>query len=581
MKVFENNPALPKKRTNILLTNLISSYDDLKGNNLEKLIKQVEVGKYDMLEIEANSSIFQKISYYLNFANPKEWLLLMVFSVCISTVIILIDIVSCYGINLRYKMLYYDNVYFGYSLYVITAIFFGLISTSMGQFVSPNSDGSGIPELKVVLSGMNMYQFYDFNSFVGKTIALTCALIAGFEIGRAGPYVHIAGIVSKQMFKIGYFEPLKLSGKKNLLVVSAAAGITLSLGAPLGGIIFSIEQSSTVFLVANIWKSFFVVVFCIISKTLIKNMSSLSINSIDEGGFIKPVNLNYHVFFFVILGILSGFFSAFINMLFGKVAYTRRMSKNKFYNNRFWWTSIVAVICSMSAILIPPMRIGYTKMLSLLLKPNHIGQLIMKYDQNDATRIIINDTMIDNIYNNVYNSTLIDMNELDKEKEIKNIDNPLISLIHPEDGIMLLICFILKTLVVVLSNTANIPIGVLGPILLIGSLFGRIYGHLLNIFFGVKDEYLYAIIVAACFLSGSSHSIAPAVIIFELTGESSYLIHLLIATLISNLIGQCLSVSIFDLILFIRNLPFIATVKSAKFNSLKAKDLKNKILYFS
>jgi len=129
----------------------------------------------------------------------------------------------------------------------------------------------------------------------------------------------------------------------------------------------------------------------------------------------------------------------------------------------------------------------------------------------------------------------------------------------------------------IISNTSNVPLGILGPILMIGSFFGRLYGHLLFIFFGIKDEFLYSMVGAACFLSASIHSIAPPILIFELTGQSSYLIHLLFSSLIANLIGQSLTVNAFDLILFIRKLPHLPSVKSSKLYTLTAKDIKEKI----
>ena len=44
-----------------------------------------------------------------------------------------------------------------------------------------------------------------------------------------------------------------------MLGAAIAAGVTASFGTPIAGVIFSIECTSTYYLVGNLWKSFFCV----------------------------------------------------------------------------------------------------------------------------------------------------------------------------------------------------------------------------------------------------------------------------------------------------------------------------------
>ena len=583
MNVFEDNPALPKKRGNLMLTNLISNYDDLKGQHLEDMVKQIEVGQSEVLDDDHKKSLSQRVYFYLNLANPKEWLLLLFYSVVVTSFIIIIDTIAFSGLSFRHTLLNYSNFYVGSILYIITAIFFSLIATSMGYFITPNSDGSGIPELKVVLSGLNLYHFYDFKALVGKTIGLISVLIAGLELGRAGTYIHIAAVIGKQILKLNYFESIKESSKRMILVVSAAAGVTLSLGTPLGGIILAIEQSSTVFLVTNVWKCFFVAIFCIFTRNIIKDITHLTVNNID-GGYFKPVKFDYQTLFFILLGILSGLICSLFNIIFGKVAYTRRISKNKYYNNRFWYIAIVGTICALCQIILPPLRASHPKQFSILFSPNHVSKMILEQEALQKNLTISKN--ITNIATTVGEESLEHeyfdntSNTTKTADELSITQSPFLSLLHPNEGYTLLICFLVKLVLVTITNTANIPLGVIGPILIMGGFFGRLYGHVLYILLDIREEYVFSLVGAACFLSGCTHSIAPAVIIYEITGENSYLVHLLLATLISNLICQSLCVSIFDVILFMRNLPFIATVKSAKLYSYTTKELKDKISYY-
>lgn len=84
-------------------------------------------------------------------------------------------------------------------------------------------------------------------------------MAAGLSIGREGPFVHVsAGIVNK-LSKFGPFKEIyhNDSLKKQMMGASVAAGVTAAFGAPIGGVLFSIEVTSTYFMVNNLWKSFF------------------------------------------------------------------------------------------------------------------------------------------------------------------------------------------------------------------------------------------------------------------------------------------------------------------------------------
>jgi H+/Cl- antiporter ClcA len=42
-----------------------------------------------------------------------------------------------------------------------------------------------------------------------------------------------------------------------MLAAAVAAGVTATFGAPIGGVLFSIEVTSTYYFVSNLWKAFF------------------------------------------------------------------------------------------------------------------------------------------------------------------------------------------------------------------------------------------------------------------------------------------------------------------------------------
>jgi hypothetical protein len=90
---------------------------------------------------------------------------------------------------------------------------------------------------------------------------------------------------------------------------------------------------------------------------------------------------------------------------------------------------------------------------------------------------------------------------------------------------------------------------------------------------------MYAIVGSACVMSGATHSISSAIIIFELTGQTSYIIPMLISCLFANLTSQAISSSFFDVFLLMKNLPHLPTIKSSNLYSLTADEIMSKELY--
>lgn len=617
----ESNPAFPIKREKLMLTSLITHYDDIKNNNVEQMIESIEVNKFDPLEKEVNQNIFQQMVYYLNLSNPRELLLLTLFSVITTVILIILDNIIFFGVNFRYSLLSNNNSIDKVIYYFISSQILSLIATSVGYFISPDSDGSGIPEIKVVLSGNPMYHFYNMNAFIGKTIGLIAGLSGGMTIGRSGNYIHISGIIGRQILKLSWFNDIRSSvtGKNMMLVFSCSAGFTLAFGTPLAAVIFTIEQTSTVFLVSNLWKSFYVAMNCIFIKNVIYNATRIKFNNIEEEYIDKLIDVKNEAIFFIILGLLSGIIGSCFNIIMGKLAYIRRNTKNSFISNRWKYVSIVSFVTCLVALILPPLRSDQSKLFNVLWRPNNAvlksfnsSDKSTKEDNLEVNNINNEDiyySLVDNFnsknktddsyaeYTNSIkseldyyeNNTLTNIinHQMINNKSDNNNSNqvnkgyyPLLTLLHPNEFLLLTFCFIFKFILSILCSTANLPLGIIGPVFLLGSFFGRLYGHVLNILFGIKDEYLYSMAGAACFLSGSIHSITPPILIFELTGQIDYLIHLLFASLLANLIGKSLSVSGFDIILFIRKLPYLPSIKSSRLYELTAKDIREKTNYY-
>lgn len=77
-----------------------------------------------------------------------------------------------------------------------------------------------------------------------KSIALPLAIASGLSVGKEGPSVHFAVCTGNVISR--FFGKYKQNASKTreILTASAAAGVAVAFGSPIGGVLFSLEVSS-------------------------------------------------------------------------------------------------------------------------------------------------------------------------------------------------------------------------------------------------------------------------------------------------------------------------------------------------
>lgn len=101
--------------------------------------------------------------------------------------------------------------------------------------------GSGIPEIKTILSGFVIPNFLDFKVLAVKAFGAVFAVATGMCLGKEGPFVHISTCVA---YLVGMrFSKYRENGRKmrELLSAGCASGLSVAFGAPIGGVLFAYE----------------------------------------------------------------------------------------------------------------------------------------------------------------------------------------------------------------------------------------------------------------------------------------------------------------------------------------------------
>ncbi|XP_061270976.1 chloride channel protein 1 isoform X2 [Bos javanicus] len=405
----------------------------------------------------------------------EDWIFLVLLGLLMALVSWCMDYVSAKMLQ-AYKWSYYQMqpslplqflVWVGFPLILI------LFSALFCQIISPQAVGSGIPEMKTILRGVVLKEYLTLKAFVAKVVALTAGLGSGIPVGKEGPFVHIASICAAILSKFMsvfcgvYEQPYYYT---DMLTVGCAVGVGCCFGTPLGGVLFSIEVTSTYFAVRNYWRGFFAATFSafVFRVLAVWNKDAVTITALFRTNFRMdfPFDLQ-ELPAFAIIGICCGFLGAVFVYLHRQVMLGVRKHK------------VLSQFLAKHRLLYPGI---VTFVIASFTFPPGIGQFM-------AGELMPREAI----------STLFDNNTW-----VKHIGDPE-SLgrsavwIHPKASVVtvLLLFFIMKFWMSIVATTMPIPCGGFMPVFVLGAAFGRLVGEIMAMIFpdGILfDDIIYKIL---------------------------------------------------------------------------------------
>jgi H+/Cl- antiporter ClcA len=109
--------------------------------------------------------------------------------------------------------------------------------------------------------------------------------------------------------------------------------------------------------------------------------------------------------------------------------------------------------------------------------------------------------------------------------------------------------FLLKFFITLLPCGAPISCGVFGPIFTMGAAFGRLYGEILLRYWSpTQSPATYAVVGAAGFAGSVTQTVSTAVIVFELTGQLSHMLPVMISCIVAYFVSSMLTPSFYDIV---------------------------------
>ncbi|XP_030625626.1 chloride channel K [Chanos chanos] len=428
------------------------------------------------------------------------------------------------------------------------------LSSGFSHSVCPYSAGSGLPEVRTIISGVELPNYLSLSNLFAKVVGLICTLASSSTVflGKVGPFVHLSTMVGD------YLNSLfcSMSGEKErgtrgeMLVVAAAVGVASCFGTPISGVLFSIEVMGTHYAVRDYCPCFFAAACGALTFRLLAVFSreQETVQALFKTSF--STELPFHpaeIMAFVLLGLLCGASSCFY--LFCHRWILRFVKRIKFLS-RFIATE--KALYSGSVVFL----------LAVITFPYSAGRFM-------ASQLSMKQLL----------STLLDNKQwisISQNSTVQhdNTDNSLWQAWSPSGtSVFLSLAFFLfmKLWLLVLACTLPLPAGYFMPVFIYGAAIGRLLGESLAYLFpnGNSSEGRlslinpggYALAGAAAFSGAVTHTLSPALLALELTGQATHAVPTLLATLAANALARSRNLpSFYDGISIIKKLPYLPSI---------------------
>nr|XP_029148516.1 chloride channel protein CLC-c isoform X2 [Arachis hypogaea] len=405
-------------------------------------------------------------------------------------------------------------------------------AAALCAFIAPAAAGSGIPEVKAYLNGVDAHSILAPSTLFVKIFGSILGVSAGFVVGKEGPMVHTGACIANLLGQGGsrkygltwnwlrYFKNDR--DRRDMITCGAAAGVAAAFRAPVGGVLFALEEAASWWRSALLWRTFFTTaVVAIVLRAAIQLCATGKCGLFGEGGLImydvgssKVTYSAGDVLAAILLGVIGGVLGSVYNYLVDKVIRTYSIINEKVDES------------------------GEYK--SFQCKPGYY---------NDLASLFLNTN--DDAIRNLFSSRIT------KEFHISS----------------LFIYFGTIFFLGIATYGIAVPSGLFIPVILAGAAYGRLVGRLFEPIVKL-DTGLFALLGAASFLGGTMRmTVSICVILLELTNDLLLLPLVMLVLLISKSVADGFNKGVYDQILKIKGLPYMESHAEPYMRTLAARDV--------
>jgi chloride channel 7 len=467
----------------------------------------------------------------------------------------------CIGLrnDMLQKLIENSEIYQIFAAQIVFSILCVVLAGALVQFIAPAAAGAGVSLVMVFLNGVAIQRLFTLKTLLVKFIGSFLARIAGLALGLEGPMVQMGacigsllcsaedrihctwlGVNNKDTRRSAACDDIGNERKttalfsnadhREIVSAGAAAGLAAAFGAPIGGVLFALEEASTVWSKKTAWRCF----LCAATASFIQaQLRPGGETGMLNVGWTYPLSSMQWIALLPLLTIVSalgGLAGAAFNV-FRQTLWRFRASRTR-HALRLVEVAGVAVVTS-----IVLLSLSFTVGTCLPIPDTWTGSNTVQFYCDEGQ------------YNDYATAVFGDANFVVKSllglgSDSEPINNRLCSLSTPcyFSPVTLAAVTISYLILMTLSTNLAVPGGIFMPPIMIGGALGALFGLALRDFLPASWDVhpgLFAVAAASACLGGVFRSsISLVVIMVEGTRGIEFLFAVILAVMVSNLIAH-------------------------------------------
>ncbi|XVF75077.1 hypothetical protein PTKIN_Ptkin13bG0159400 [Pterospermum kingtungense] len=487
-----------------------------------------------------------------------------------------VENIAGFKLLLTHNLMLEHKYFQAFAAYTGCNIVLAAAAAALCAYIAPAAAGSGIPEVKAYLNGIDAPSILAWSTLFVKIFGSIFGVAAGFVVGKEGPMVHTGACIAYLLGQGGshkygltwkclrYFKNDR--DQRDLITCGAAAGVAAAFRAPVGGVLFALEEAASWWRNALLWRTFFTTtVVVVVLRGFIDYCRGGNCGLFGKGGLImfdvnsaRPTYTVPDLVAIIFLGIIGGALGSMHNFFVDKVLRTYSIINKNGASFKILLAITVSLLTSCCSFGLPwlsqcipctahqpvpyqcPTRGG---------SANYKNFQCLPTEYNDLASLFFN-TNDDAIRNLLRSGT-------EKEFHLST----------------LFLFFVAIYCLGIITYGIAVPSGLFIPVILAGASYGRLTGTLLAPVVNL-DVGLFALLGAASFLGGTMRmTVSLCVILLELTNNLLMLPWVMLVLLISKSVADCFNEGVYDQIVKMKGLPYLEAHAEPYMRNLVAGDI--------
>uniref|UniRef100_A0A803XYX2 Chloride channel protein n=1 Tax=Meleagris gallopavo TaxID=9103 RepID=A0A803XYX2_MELGA len=529
--------------------------------------------KYESLDYDnSENQLFLEEERRINHAafrtvEIKRWVICAMIGILTGLVACFIDIVVENLAGLKYRVVK-DNIDkftekggLSFSLLLWATLNAGvvMVGSVIVAFIEPVAAGSGIPQIKCYLNGVKIPHVVRLKTLVIKVCGVILSVVGGLAVGKEGPMIHSGAVIAagisqgrstslKRDFKIfEYFR--RDTEKRDFVSAGAAAGVSAAFGAPVGGVLFSLEEGASFWNQFLTWRIFF--------ASMISTFTLNSVLSVYHGNawdLSSPGLINFGRFDSEVCHRFFCWGSGILGALFNALNYWLTMFRIRYIHRPCLQVIEAMLVAAVTA------AVGF-----VMIYCSRDCQPIQGSSVAYPLQLFCADGEYNSMATAFFNTP---------EKSVVNLFHDPPGSYNPMTlGMFTLMYFFLACWTYGLTVSA----GVFIPSLLIGAAWGRLFGISLSYLTKGSiwaDPGKYALMGAAAQLGGIVRmTLSLTVIMMEATGNVTYGFPIMLVLMTAKIVGDYFVEGLYDMHIQLQSVPFLHWEAPVTSHSLTAREV--------